>query len=78
MKIALSTESSSDLPRDLAEKHSIHVIAFTVVKGEETVKDGEETLESLYSFVQEKKTLPRTTAINVKKFKDHFSNLLKE
>ena len=78
MKIALSTESSSDLPRDLAEKHSIHVIAFTVVKGEETVKDGEETLESLYSFVQEKKILPRTTAINVEEFKEHFSNLLKE
>lgn len=78
MKIALSTESSSDLPRDLAEKHNIHVIAFTVVKGEETVKDGEETLESLYSFVQEKKTLPRTTAINVEEFKEHFSNLLKE
>ena len=78
MKIVLSTESSSDLPRDLAEKHSIHVIAFTVVKGEETVKDGEETLESLYSFVQEKKTLPRTTAINVEEFKEHFSNLLKE
>lgn len=78
MKIALSTESSSDLPRELAEKHNIHVIAFTVVKGEETVKDGEETLESLYSFVQEKKTLPRTTAINVEEFKEHFSNLLKE
>ncbi|MBR4811581.1 MAG: DegV family protein [Bacilli bacterium] len=78
MKIALSTESSSDLPRDLAEKHNIHVIAFTVVKGEETVKDGEETLESLYSFVQEKKILPRTTAINVEEFKEHFSNLLKE
>ena len=78
MKIALSTESSSDLPKELARKHNIHVIAFTVVKGEETVKDGEETLESLYSFVQEKKTLPRTTAINVEEFKDHFSNLLKE
>ena len=78
MKIALSTESSSDLPRDLAEKHNIHVIAFTVVKGEETVKDGEETLESLYSFVQDKKILPRTTAINVEEFKEHFSNLLKE
>ena len=78
MKIALSTESSSDLPRDLAEKHNIHVIAFTVVKGEETVKDGEETLESLYSFVQEKKMLPKTTAINVEEFKEHFSNLLKE
>lgn len=78
MKIALSTESSSDLPRDLAEKHNIHVIAFTVVKGEETVKDGEETLENLYSFVQEKKMLPRTTAINIEEFKEHFSSLLKE
>jgi DegV family protein with EDD domain len=78
MKIALSTESSSDLPRELAERFNIHVVAFTVVKGEETVKDGEETLESLYSFVQEKKTLPRTTAINIEEYKEHFSNLLKE
>ena len=30
MKIALSTESSSDLPRELAERFNIHVIAFTV------------------------------------------------
>ncbi|MCR5692742.1 MAG: DegV family protein [Bacilli bacterium] len=78
MKIALSTESSSDIPAELAKKYNIHVIAFTVVKGEETVKDGEETLESLYSFVQEKKMLPRTTAINIEEYKEHFSNLLKD
>ena len=78
MKIALSTESSSDLPLELAKKYNIHVIAFTVVKGEETVKDGEESLESLYSFVQEKKMLPRTTAINIEEYKEHFSNLLKD
>ena len=78
MKIALSTESSSDLPKEFAEKYNIHVVAFTVVKGEETVKDGEETLESLYSFVQEKKILPRTTAINTEEYKEHFSKLLKE
>ena len=78
MKIALSTESSSDLPKELVEKYSIHVIAFTIVKGEETIKDGSEPLENLYSFVTETKTLPRTTAVNIEEYKEHFSNLLKE
>lgn len=78
MKIALSTESSSDLPEELVEKFNIHVIAFTIVKGEETIKDGSEPLENLYSFVMETKTLPRTTAVNIEEFKEHFSNLLKE
>ena len=78
MKIALSTESSSDLPKELVEKFNIHVIAFTIVKGEETIKDGSEPLENLYSFVTETKTLPRTTAVNIEEFKEHFSNLLKE
>ena len=78
MKIALSTESSSDLPKELVEKYNIHVIAFTIVKGEETIKDGSEPLENLYSFVTETKTLPRTTAVNIEEFKEHFSNLLKE
>lgn len=78
MKIALSTESSSDLPKELVEKYNIHVIAFTIVKGEETIKDGSEPLENLYSFVTETKTLPRTTAVNIEEYKEHFSNLLKE
>lgn len=78
MKIALSTESSSDLPKNLKEEYGVHVIPFTVVKGEEMIKDGDEPLESLYSFVEEKKILPRTTAVNIEEFKEHFSNLLKE
>ena len=78
MKIALSTESSSDLPKNLRDEYDVHVIPFTVVKGETMVKDGEEPLENLYAFVQEKKTLPRTTAVNIEEFKEHFSNLLKE
>ena len=78
MKIALSTESSGDLPKELVEKYSIHVIAFTIVKGEETIKDGSEPLENLYSFVTETKTLPRTTAVNIEEYKEHFSNLLKD
>ncbi|MBR6865686.1 MAG: DegV family protein [Bacilli bacterium] len=78
MKIALSTESSSDLPKNLRDEYDVHVIPFTVVKGETMVKDGEEPLENLYAFVQEKKILPRTTAVNVEEFKEHFSNLLKE
>ena len=78
MKIALSTESSSDLPKNLRDEYDVHVIPFTVVKGETMVKDGEEPLENLYAFVQEKKILPRTTAVNIEEFKEHFSNLLKE
>ena len=34
MKIAISTESTSDLPKELLESKNIHTIAYTVILGD--------------------------------------------
>ena len=78
MKIAISAESSSDCPKELAQEKNIAIIPFTVLKGEKEIKDGEESLEELFTFVEETGKLPRTCAVNTYEFKEHFANLLKE
>ena len=37
-KIALVTDGSCDIPRDLVEKYNIHVVPFQVIFGEERIK----------------------------------------
>ena len=78
MKIVLSTESSADLPKALQEKYDVAVIPFTVIKGEETVIDGIETLENLYDYTEKSGKLPRTSAVNVAEYQAHFAKLLEE
>ena len=78
MKIAISTESSADCTKALAQLHQIAIIPFTVNKGLTSIKDGDETLEQLFAYVEETGKLPKTSAINTYEFQNHFGNLLKE
>ena len=76
MKIAISTESSADCTKALAQLHQIAIIPFTVNKGLTSIKDGDETLEQLFAYVEETGKLPKTSAINTYEFQNHFGNLL--
>ena len=78
MKIAISTESSADCTKAFAQLHQITIIPFTVNKGLTSIKDGDETLEQLFAYVEETGKLPKTSAINTYEFQNHFGNLLKE
>ncbi len=78
MKVVISVESSSDCPKDLAEQYHLSIIPFTIIKGDKTFKDGEESLEELFAFVEESGKLPRTSAINCYEFETHFAKLLSE
>ncbi len=78
MKIAISCESSADCPKELQDQYHIAVIPFTVLKGEEAIKDGEEPLEELFAYVERSGKLPKTSAVNAFEFKEHFARLLEE
>ncbi len=78
MKIALSTQSSADLTKELLAENDIHVVPFTIVKGEETYFDGDRPIDELYAYFDETGKLPRTSAINVAQYLEHFESLLKE
>ena len=41
MKIAISAESTIDMPKDLLQKFDIHTVPFTVIIGDEVHLDGE-------------------------------------
>lgn len=78
MKIAISADSSADLTKELKERYDIKTLPFTVTLGDRTVKDGEISAEEIFKFVEQNKTLPKTSAINEAEFGEHFDKLLSE
>ncbi len=77
MSIAISAESTIDLPKDLLEKFNISTVPFTILLGDETVLDGVVPTESIFDFVEKNKVLPKTSAVNEYQYVEHFSKLLK-
>jgi fatty acid-binding protein DegV len=78
MKIAISAETTHDLPKELVEAFDIKSIPYEIVLGSRVVKDGEISINELFSFVETNKTLPHTTAINEFVYAEYFEELLKE
>lgn len=78
MKIAISAESTIDCPKELLDEFSIKTVPFTITLGDVTAKDGEITNDRIISYVSEHKVLPKTSAVNVEQFKEHFKSLLNE
>jgi DegV family protein with EDD domain len=76
MKIALSAESSIDLPKELLSKYDISTVPFTVVLGEETGLDGVLTVDDLYSFTDRTGKLAKTSAVNTYQYEEHFRKIL--
>lgn len=78
MKIAISAESTIDLPKELLEKYNIKTLPFSVILGGEEYKDGEISSTDIFSFVEKNKILPKTSAVNEEQYTAHFNNLLKD
>lgn len=78
MRIAVSVESTSDLPKELLEKFNIHSVPFHITLGDKTFKDGELSTEEMFAFVDKHDMLPKTNAINEFEYTEYFENLKKE
>ena len=78
MKIAITAESTIDLPKDLLEKYEIKTLPFTVILGDDEYKDGEITSADIFKFVAENKILPKTAAINEAQYTEFFEDVLKD
>ncbi len=76
MKIAISSESTIDLPKDLLTKYDIHTIPFTILLGEEAKLDGEIMPQEIFDYVEKTKVLPKTSAVNEEQYNEHFAKLL--
>ena len=76
MKIAISVESTVDLSKELIKQYNLEMIPFTVLLGEDAYLDGDITSQDIFKFVDEKKILPRTSAINDFQYREYFDDLL--
>ena len=78
MKICITAESTIDLSKELLKQYDIKVIPFTVLLGENEYADGDITPQDIFDYVAEKKTLPRTCAINDYQYRDFFRECLEQ
>lgn len=78
MKIAISAESTIDLPQNLLDEYEISIIPFQVLLGNDEYKDGEITPNDIFEFVKKHKILPKTSAINQVQYQEYFEELLKD
>ncbi len=78
MRIAISAESTSDLPKELLEKLDVKVIPYEIVIKDRTFSDGEMSAEELFKIVDETNLLPKTNAINEYEYTEYFKELKKE
>ena len=76
MKIAISAESTIDLPKELLDKYSINTVPFTILLGDKIGLDGVITPDEIFDYVSKKKVLPKTSAVNQYQYEEHFSKLL--
>jgi DegV family protein with EDD domain len=77
MKIAVVTDSTSDITGELAEAHGIHVIPAVLVVDGESFEDGEGLdRTTFYNQLPGMKTPPTTAAPSTGKFQEKFHRLL--
>ena len=71
--IAIVTDSTSDIPRDLAERYGIRVVPLTVVHEGVVYRDGIDlTPEQFYPMLEKAKQLPTTSQPSPSQFMDVF------
>ncbi len=78
MKIAITSDSVLDLPKELLEEYDIKVIPLNIMLGETEYKDNEITNEDIFKYVKETGVLPKTSAENTQGFIEFFKEILKE
>ena len=78
-KIIISSDSTTDLSKELKERYNVSIIPLGVSLGEDTYLDGVNiTPDGIYEYVAKTGDLPKTTAANLGDCIDYFSNLVKD
>lgn len=78
MKIAVTAESTIDLPKELLNKFDIHTLPFQVILGDKAFKDGDISPKEIFDYVDKNKVLPKTSAVNEEDFQLFFNEILKD
>jgi len=77
-KIILTTESGADLPKDLVEKHQIHVVPMHIIMDGQDYLDGELGVEEVFDYFNRTKKIPSTAAVNSQEYHNLFTKIRNE
>lgn len=78
-KVALVTDSTAYIPKDLVEKYHISVAPQILIWDQETFRDGVDIQpDEFYTRLKTAKVMPTTSQVNIASFQQVFSQLLDE
>ncbi len=78
-RIAVLTDSTADLPRDLVQRYGIHVIPQILVMGTQTWRDGVDIdPASFYKLLKTSPQFPTTSQATVGQFEDLFRQVARQ
>ena len=73
LKIILSADSTCDLDEELKERYNVHYFPLHInLNGKDYLDNIDITPEEIYQEYYDHKTLPKTAAVNVQEYIDHF------
>ena len=75
MKIAISAESTVDLPQELLEKFNIHTLPFGLNMGDELINDGFGVSKQVFEYFEKTGNLAKTSAVSPEQYMEHFTKL---
>ena len=78
MKIAITSDSTIDLTKELLQEYDIKILPLQFTLGDNVYRDGDLTNEQIFEFVNNGGALPKTSAENAEGFKEFFTEILKE
>lgn len=77
MKIVVTTDSTSDLPKKFVEKNNIGIMPLIVLLGEEEYFDGGDfTIDKIFQYVEKTGVLPKTAARSSVHYKEFFEDFM--
>ncbi len=79
MKIIVTTDSTSDLPKELVEKYNIGVMPLNVNLGDDTFEDGIDIgPKKIFNYVDKTGNLPKTGARSALAYQEFFEKQMKD
>lgn len=78
MRIAISAESTIDMPKEMLKEYDIHTLPFTILLGDKAKLDGNIEPKEIFEYVLINKVLPKTSAVNEYQYVEHFKKILKK
>lgn len=76
-KYIITTESGSDLPKEIIDRYNIHIVPMHVTMGDQTYEDGSFDVEKVFDYYEKHEVLPKTSGStpqdNTKIFQEIFN-----